>query len=149
MRLITILIACVLTLSVSAQKSGSQVNFAPNEWSKKITPAEIYVKKKESVYWDFALNKNEKVNMAMSFALDTVTSISNQRLDITVKGSIDGVNYFQNLKTIAYSGTIDSTVFFVLSDTIHPYSWLKVEFAGRGNANKENRVKDIAIRLFK
>jgi hypothetical protein len=146
-KLITLLFLVALTLSVSAQRSGSTTTFLPNETYKTLTMTDADSVRTTS-YWVFAINKPKTQYFSFAVRSDTATKSTASHVWFTVWGSVDGVVYTNTgVTTVKFGGSIDST--FALSDVSTGVLWkyLKLQAVNIHTERRAQRVGAISLKV--
>jgi hypothetical protein len=146
-KLITLLFLVALTLSVSAQRSGSTTAFAQAEYYKNLTMIAADTVESTS-YWIFALNKPKVQYFSFAVKCDTATLTSPSHIWFDVKGSVDGVTWVNTTATtVKFGGSVDST--FSLSDVSTGVLWryLKLQAVNVNPERRAHRVANIGVKI--
>lgn len=146
-KLITLLFLVAITLSVSAQRSGSTTTLLPAQTYKSLTMLPV-----DSVfstqYWIFALNKPKTQYWSFAVAVDTATLTDAGHIWFNVYGSIDGTTWVNTgATTVKFGGSVDST--FSMSDVSTGVLWryLKLQGVSINTYLRAHRVANVSLKV--
>ena len=149
-KLITLLFLVALTVTVTAQRSGSTTSVPANIIGTKsltMTAADT-ISKNANTYWIFDINRPAPALFAFVVKLDT-TRATGMHVWADVYQGIDTINWAATSATeVKFGGTVDSS--FILSDVTTGAigRYLKLVLKGKNLAVKGNKVSAISLRVL-
>jgi hypothetical protein len=154
-KLIFLLALVAFTLSVNAQRKSSTTSVGATGLKNLVMLPVDSINQIETAYWVFDVNRQRPYHYAVSIAIDTCVH-TNNRLAVTVWGSLDNVNWVSsgitqvNVYKTDGSAATDTTLVMssVTVSGSYPQMWryLKVRFVSTDTNVKGARITGLGVK---